>query len=71
MNKTTIKTILRSIKSSLGRFAAIFAISALGVGFLAGLLAATPDMADSGSRYFDQNCLADLRLLSKIGRAHV
>lgn len=67
MNKTTIKTILRSIKSSLGRFAAIFAISALGVGFLAGLLAATPDMADSGSRYFDQNCLADLRLLSNVG----
>ena len=49
--------ILRSIKDSFGRFAAIFAISALGVGFLAGLLAATPNMADSGSLYFEENGL--------------
>ena len=59
--------ILRSIRSSFGRFVAIFAISALGVGFLAGLLAATPNMADSGSLYFEENGLAHLRLLSNIG----
>ena len=59
--------ILRAIRGSVGRFAAIFAISALGVGFLAGLLAATPDMADTGSAYFEENGLAHLRLLSNIG----
>lgn len=59
--------IFRSIKSSMGRFAAIFAISALGVGFLAGLSAATPDMALSGSRYFENNRLADVRVLSNVG----
>ena len=67
MNRSTLKMILRAIKGSMGRFAAIFAISALGVGFLAGLLAATPDMADSGSAYFEENGLAHLRLLSNIG----
>ena len=59
--------ILRSIKESLGRFAAIFAISALGVGFLAGLSAATPDMLMSGSLYFDSGDMADFRIASNIG----
>lgn len=59
--------IFRSIKTSAGRFAAIFAISALGVGFLAGLSAATPDMVLSGSRYFAENRLADVRVLSNVG----
>ena len=34
--KTYAKNIVRSIKESLGRFVAIFTITALGVGFLAG-----------------------------------
>ena len=59
--------IRRAIGSSLGRFAAIFAISALGVGFLAGIASATPDMALSGSRYYDGTNFADFRLLSNIG----
>lgn len=67
MNKITVRMILRAIKASAGRFAAIFAISALGVGFLAGISAATPDMALSGSRYFTQNNLADVQLASNIG----
>ncbi len=59
--------VLRSIRGSLGRFLAIFTISALGVGFLAGLEAATPDMLLSGSRYFNDGSLADVRLASNIG----
>ncbi len=59
--------IRRAIGSSLGRFAAIFAISALGVGFLAGIASATPDMALSGSRYYEKTNFADFRLLSNIG----
>ena len=35
------KCVLREIKSSFGRFVAIIAIVALGVGFLVGLLSAT------------------------------
>lgn len=59
--------ILRSIKQSAGRFAAIFAISALGVGFLAGISAATPDMRLSGSRYFTAQNMADIRVMSTLG----
>ena len=42
--KTFFKACLRSIRGSFSRFLAIFLIVALGAGFLAGLLATTPDM---------------------------
>ena len=38
---------IRSVFGSLSRFGSIFAIAALGVGILAGLLASTPDMKDT------------------------
>ena len=44
MKKTYRKNVLRTVYKTLSRFGAIFAIVALGVGFLAGLLATTPDM---------------------------
>ena len=47
MARSYQKNILRTFKGSRSRFAAIFAIVALGVGFLAGLLSTTPDMEDS------------------------
>ena len=53
MNKSYRKNILRTIRGTASRFWAIFAIVALGVGFLAGLLASTPDMRYSGDLYFD------------------
>ena len=43
MKKTFRKNIIRTIRSTASRFWAIFAIVALGVGFLAGLLSATED----------------------------
>ena len=39
MRRTYRKNILRTVRASLSRFLAIFAIVALGVGFLSGLLA--------------------------------
>lgn len=51
----------------MSRFLAIFAIVALGVGFLAGLLAATPDMRYSGDRYFDETALFDIRVVGTLG----
>ena len=62
MKKTFRKNIIRTIRSTASRFWAIFAIVALGVGFLAGLLSATPDMRYSGDLYFDQTRLFDLRV---------
>jgi putative ABC transport system permease protein len=65
--KTYLKTIAREIRQSFGRFAAIFAIIALGAGFLAGLLAATPDMKLSMDRYFDDTRMMDLFIKSAAG----
>lgn len=62
-----IKTILRSIKQTLPRFLAIFAIIALGVGFFAGLKMTTPSFVVTGDKYVKDYALFDFRLLSTIG----
>ena len=56
VKKSFFKECLRSIRGSFSRFLAIFLIVALGAGFLAGLLAATPDMRHPVSElYHDTN----------------
>ncbi|MDR0723290.1 MAG: FtsX-like permease family protein [Treponema sp.] len=65
--KTYGTVIIREIRSSLGRFLAIFAIVALGVGFLSGLLATTPDMKASVDRYFDHTNMMDLSIKATMG----
>ena len=67
MKKTYFKNILREIRGSISRFLAIFCITALGVGFLAGLLSTTPDMRYSADVYYDETRLMDIRLLSTMG----
>ncbi|HEY2494090.1 MAG TPA: FtsX-like permease family protein [Paenibacillus sp.] len=67
MKKTYFKTITREIKQSFGRFIAIFAIVALGVGFLAGLLATTPDMQVSVDKYYDDHHMSDIIIKGTMG----
>ncbi|MDE6661625.1 MAG: ABC transporter permease, partial [Anaeroplasmataceae bacterium] len=67
MKKTFIKTIFRDFKKNLTRLIAIVAIMALGVGFLIGLLSATPDLQDSMERYYDETNLYDISIKSTIG----
>ena len=54
VKRTFFKHIRREIGGSLGRFAAIFAITALGVGFLAGLLSTAPDFYTTIDDYYDK-----------------
>lgn len=61
------KVILRGVRGTLSRFLAIFAIVALGVGFLAGLMVASPDMRLSVDAYYDESAMMDLRILSTLG----
>ncbi len=61
------KMILREFRHSMSRFLAIFAIIALGVGFLAGLLTTTPDMRYSMDQYYHQTNMMDLRIVSTMG----
>ena len=60
VKKSYFKIIWREFKGSFGRFAAIFGIVALGVGFLSGLLVTTPDMHISVDEYYDKYNMADI-----------
>ena len=61
------RTTLREIRQSFGRFFAIFAIIALGVGFFAGLKNATPTMTKTVNSFLSEKQLYDYRLISTIG----
>lgn len=67
MKNCMIKTTLREIKSSFGRYLAIMSIVALGVGFFAGLRVSTPAMVRAGDSYTRENALYDYRLLNTLG----
>ena len=63
MNKST----LREIKQSLGRYLAILAIVALGVGFFAGIKETKPAMVETADRYLKDKNFYDYRLVSTLG----
>ncbi|MCR5639207.1 MAG: ABC transporter permease, partial [Lachnospiraceae bacterium] len=65
-NKIALTT-LREIKSTLGRFIAIMAIIALGVGFYAGLMVTDPAMRESMNIYLKGNQFFDYRMISTLG----
>lgn len=67
MKNTLLKDTFRAIGNTLGRFLAIFAIVALGVGFFAGIKATAPDMKITADKYFDDYNLMDIWLISTKG----
>ena len=67
MARTYSKNIRRTLTGTRSRFLAIFAIVALGVGFLAGLLSTSPDIEDSMEEYLDNSNLYDFRVVSTLG----
>ena len=67
VKKTFFKECFRAIRGSFSRFMAIFLIVALGAGFLAGLLATTPDMRHTVSELFHRTNFYDLRIAGNLG----
>lgn len=67
VKKSYLKSGFRSLKATFSRFLAIFAIVALGVGFLAGLLASPADMRASAENYYDETDMHDIRVVSTQG----
>ena len=61
------KNNLRELRHTLGRWLAILAIIALGVGFFGGLKAAKPAMLKTGQIYLDKTAFYDFRLLTTLG----
>lgn len=67
MDRFSMKMLLRSIKSSLGRYLAIVAIIALGVGFYAGLQSSQPAMLETAESYMHDQHMYDFQLMSTLG----
>lgn len=61
------KNNLRQLRHSLGRYLAILAIVALGVGFFTGIKAAQPAMLKTADNYLRETSMFDFRLVSTLG----
>ncbi len=61
------KTTFREIKQTFGRFFAIFAIIALGVGFFSGVRITTPAMVHTVDTFLQEYQFYDYRLISTLG----
>ena len=64
------KNNLRELRRSLGRWLAILAIIALGIGFFAVLKASKPAMLLTAEGYLRETGFYDLRLISTLGLTH-
>ena len=67
MVNVLLKSTLREIRQSIGRFLAISTIIALGVGFLSGLRMSQPTMLATGTKFLDDHNFHSFRLLSTLG----
>jgi len=67
MGKKIFTLALRQIQSSLGRYLAIFAIIALGVGFFSGLKISRTAMVTVADEYLEHTAFFDYRLVSTLG----
>ena len=67
MNRNLRKMLRRSIKATFGRYVAILAIVALGVGFFAGLKSSEPAMSGTADEYLKAQNMYDFQLMSSLG----
>ena len=68
MKKDRIKTTsTREIKNSFKRFLSLLVMSMLGVGVFVGLKMAAPDMIMSLDKYYDDNNVYDVKIVSTLG----
>ena len=67
MNRTLMKSILRLIRQTLGRFLSLTAIVTIGVAFFVGVSASSPIMGYSVDQYDDERGLKDITIYSDYG----
>lgn len=67
MKKALIKDSLKEIKNTYKRFISILLMAFLGVGFFAGIRAASPDMIYTLDKRFDENNVYDIEVISTLG----
>ena len=67
MKNSLFKSTFREIRGSFGRWIAILAIVALGVGFFSGLKTCKEAFLKTGDTYLDEHAFFDYRLISTLG----
>jgi len=67
MKRALLKDTLKEIKNTYKRFISILLMAFLGVGFFSGMRAASPDMVDTIDKYYDDNQVYDIQILSTLG----
>ena len=67
MKNPLLKDTFREIKKSKGRFISVFAIITLGVSFFTGIKVASPVMKLTADKYYDDNNLMDITVISNLG----
>ena len=67
MKKSLLKDSVKEIKNTYKRFLSILLMAFLGVGFFAGIRATSPDMIDTLDKYYDNQNVYDIQILSTLG----
>lgn len=67
MKKVLLKDSLKEIKNTYKRFISILLMAFLGVGFFAGIRATSPDMVNTIDKYYDDQNVYDIHVLSTLG----
>ena len=67
MKKALFKDSIKEIKNTYKRFISILLMAFLGVGFFAGMRAASPDMVDTIDKYYDDSQIYDIQVISTLG----
>ena len=63
MKKALLKDSIKQIKNTFKRFISILLMAFLGVGFFAGLRAASPDMVNTIDEYYKEQNVYDIQIL--------
>ena len=67
MKSALLKDSIKEIKNTYKRFLSILVMAFLGVGFFAGMRAASPDMVDTIDKYFKDSNVYDIEVVSTLG----
>lgn len=67
MKKALLKDSVKEIKNTYKRFISIMLMAFLGVGFFAGIRATSPDMVDTIDKYYDEQNVFDIQIISTLG----
>ena len=67
MKKALLKDSVKEIIKTYKRFISILLMAFLGVGFFSGIRVASPDMVDTIDKYYDEQQVYDIQILSTLG----